>query len=137
MRLRPVLALSALFVTLGSVAAAHADTLGTFTFSGVLDPNTGTGGTVSGSLVINTTTGTFVSSDLTSVYGSTPYTVSPTETTFHTTNGSLVILSFGSSAEPQDAVVSFVLPTTTLVNYGGGSICTDIARCTQGPSNYT
>lgn len=125
-------------VLLSLSAAAHADAVRVFDFNGTLDPNTGTGGSVFGTITLDTTSGTYLESSLSSRYGSTTYAVSSVETTYATTNGSLVILSFGSSTQPNDAVLSLVLPTTSLVNYAGGSICTDVARCSQANnSNYT
>jgi hypothetical protein len=127
----------ALLTLLAAPLAARADSYSTFNFNGTLDNNTGTGGSVTGTITIDTTNGTYSSSSLSSIYGNSTYAVSSVETTYASPSGSLVELSFGSSSQPSDAVLDLVLTTTSLVGYTGGSICTDTAPCTEGSSHYT
>lgn len=127
-----------LAVLLAPSVAAHADTLQTFNVSAVLDNNTGTGGSVSGSIVINTTTGVVSSSNLSSVYGGTTYAVSSTVTDSKPLgNGSAFDLAFGTPGAAGSAFLSLVLPVGSLVGYTGGTVCFETRPCSQAGSNYT
>ncbi len=129
---------SVILMTLFAGAAAHADTLQTFKLAAILGNNTGTGGSVSGSLVIDTTTGLVSSSSLNSLYGGQSFAVSSTVTTSKAIgNGSAFDLSFGTPGATGSAFLSLVLPVGTLIGYTGSLICYEGHPCSQAGSNYT
>ena len=130
--------LVAFSLLLAGGVAAHADTIQNFTVSATLDNNSGTGGSVSGSITINTTTGVVSSSNLSSNYGGTTYAVSTTVTDSKAIgNGSAFDLSFGTPGAAGGAFLSLVLPVGSLVGYTGGTVCYETRPCSQAGSNYT
>lgn len=124
-----------LALVLTGTVVAHADT---FRLSAVLDNNTGTGGSVSGTIDIDTATGSVTGSALSSQYGAMTYAVSSTVTDAKALgNGSAFDLSFGTPGAAGGAFLSLVLPVSSLVGYTGSSLCYEGHPCSQAGSNYT
>ncbi len=129
MRLRLALASIAL---ISSFTAAHADTISIFNLSG-----TASSGTLSGTITLNATTGRFTDSAIRFLYTGVTFGGLVTGTAYNFT-GTPINTSTGTgyssndfagtgSGSPFDFDLS--LPSTSLIGYTGGALCSTTRTC--------